>query len=57
LSDDRKLITYSYNANQEHPGITRLLKALIEADIRTTDISTKQSSLEDIFVNLVRDAA
>ncbi|WP_018689395.1 ABC transporter ATP-binding protein [Ahrensia kielensis] len=57
LSDDRKFITYSYNANQEHPGITRLLKALIDADIRTTDISTKQSSLEDIFVNLVRDAA
>jgi ABC-2 type transport system ATP-binding protein len=57
LSDDRKLITYSYNASHEHPGITRLLKALIDADIRTTDISTKQSSLEDIFVNLVRDAA
>lgn len=57
LSEDGKLITYAYNANQEHPGITRLLKALIDADIRTTDISTRQSSLEDIFVNLVRDAA
>jgi len=35
-------------------GITRLLESLLRHDIRLKDINTTQSSLEDIFVDLLR---
>jgi len=37
--------------------VTALLNTLHEAGIRFTDIHTSQSSLEDIFVNLLKDGA
>lgn len=57
LSDDGSVLTYDYDATAERTGITRLLAGLSQADIRVNDLSTRQSSLEDIFVNLVRESA
>ncbi|MCU4178388.1 ABC transporter ATP-binding protein [Bosea sp. BH3] len=55
LSADGDEITYSYDTQAERTGITALLQALSEAGIRFRDLSTSQSSLEDIFVSLVRE--
>ncbi len=55
LSDDGGEITYSYDTQRERTGITQLLHDLAEAGIRFKDLNTKQSSLEEIFVSLVRD--
>jgi ABC-2 type transport system ATP-binding protein len=46
-------LTYSYDTKSERTGITTLLKDLNAAGIRFRDLSTVQSSLEDIFVDLV----
>jgi ABC-2 type transport system ATP-binding protein len=48
-------LIYHYDAAGEATGITRLLSALKEAGIRFKDLRTKESSLEEIFVNLVRE--
>ncbi|MEL6817375.1 MAG: ABC transporter ATP-binding protein [Pseudomonadota bacterium] len=53
LSEDGMLLTYQYDANAERKGITRLLTGLAEDGIRFADISTNQSTLEEIFVELV----
>ena len=57
LSDDGKQLTYTYDTQAERTGITTLLSALHSAGISFNDLNTTQSSLEDIFVNLVRDAS
>jgi ABC-2 type transport system ATP-binding protein len=54
LSADGAELIYTYDTQGERTGITALLKALNEAGIRFRDLSTTQSSLEDIFVDLVR---
>jgi ABC-2 type transport system ATP-binding protein len=54
LSGDGGEIVYTYDTQAERTGITRLLAALSDAGIRFRDLSTEQSSLEDIFVSLVR---
>ncbi|BCB18202.1 ABC transporter ATP-binding protein [Bosea sp. ANAM02] len=48
-------IVYTYDTQAERTGITTLLQGLAEADIRFRDLSTSQSSLEDIFVSLVKE--
>jgi len=53
LSDDRRELTYSYDTKGEHTGITDLIQELREAGIRFNDLQTSQSSLEEIFVDLV----
>jgi len=53
LSDDRRNLTYTYDTQQERTGITALMTSLAEANIHFTDLQTSQSSLEDIFVDLV----
>jgi ABC-2 type transport system ATP-binding protein len=47
-------IVYNYDTRAEHTGITALLGALGEAGIRFHDVKTRQSSLEEIFVGLVK---
>src|SRR5947207_10886259 len=47
-------IIYTYDTQGERTGITALLKDLNLAGIRFRDLHTTQSSLEDIFVDLVR---
>jgi ABC-2 type transport system ATP-binding protein len=54
LSEDRSELVYSYDTRGEHTGITALIGDLHDAGIRFNDLRTKQSSLEDIFVDLVR---
>lgn len=53
LSDDGAQVTYEYDGNGEQSRIADLLSALSAAGIHFKDISTRQSSLEDIFVALV----
>jgi ABC-2 type transport system ATP-binding protein len=55
LSGDGCELTYTYEADSEHTGIATLLEDLDAAGIRFKDLQTTQSSLEDIFVSLVRD--
>jgi len=56
LSDDGTTLTFEYDTKAERTGITRLLAALGTADITFSDLETKQSSLEEIFVDLVGEA-
>ena len=53
LSPDGSNVTYEYDRNGEQGRIADLLSALSAAGIHFKDISTRQSSLEDIFVALV----
>jgi ABC-2 type transport system ATP-binding protein len=54
LAADGKALTYTYDTQGEHTGITALLDDLHAAGIKFQDLQTTQSSLEDIFVGLVR---
>ncbi|HEX8232208.1 MAG TPA: ABC transporter ATP-binding protein [Caulobacteraceae bacterium] len=53
LSEDGRQLTYTFETHAERTGITALLKQLGEHGIAFTDLETRQSSLEDIFVSLV----
>jgi ABC-2 type transport system ATP-binding protein len=53
LSDDGRELTYTYDTKGEHTGITDLIQDLRDAGIRFNDLQTSQSSLEEIFVDLV----
>jgi len=55
LSGTGDEIVYIYDTQGERTGITTLLQGLAEAGIRFRDLSTSQSSLEDIFVSLVKE--
>ena len=57
LADDGKKLVYSYDTQGERTGITTLLGALHDAGITFRDLNTDQSSLEDIFVSLVRETS
>jgi ABC-2 type transport system ATP-binding protein len=48
-------LTYTYETGGEPTGIASLLDELDHAGVRFRDLSTTQSSLEDIFVSLVRE--
>ncbi len=48
-------LVYTYDANEEHGRIARILKALDDGGIGFKDLHTTQSSLEEIFVSLVED--
>ena len=50
-------LIYTYDARGERPGIAALLDDVESAGIRFKDLHTTQSSLEDIFVSLVREDA
>ena len=50
-------LIYTYDTKSERTGITALLKDLADAGIRFNDLQTRQSSLEEIFVSLVRSPA
>jgi ABC-2 type transport system ATP-binding protein len=54
LAADGAELIYTYDTQRERTGITALLKDVREAGIRFSDLETRQSSLEDIFVSLVR---
>jgi len=54
LASEGHALVYSYDTQGERTGITDLLDELNAAGIRFKDLHTTQSSLEDIFVSLVR---
>ena len=55
LEEGGETLFYTYNSGEKRTGITRLLAAVNTSGLRIRDVQTSQSSLEDIFVNLVRD--
>ena len=55
LSGDGLSLTYIYDTKQKKTGITKLLSDLSKSGINLRDIQTDQSSLEEIFVNLVKE--
>ena len=57
LHADGHELVYTYDTRSERTGITTLLSAVTEAGIRFKDLTTTQSSLEEIFVSLVRRSA
>ncbi|ALN60064.1 ABC transporter, ATP-binding protein [Lysobacter enzymogenes] len=54
LSADGNELVYTFDAQAEDTGIAALLKRLAEHGIEFKDLRTAQSSLEEIFVNLVK---
>ncbi len=50
-------LTYTYDTKAERTGITSLQRDLTEAGIRFRDLQTRQSSLEEIFVGLLKERA
>ncbi|WP_043234059.1 ABC transporter ATP-binding protein [Bosea sp. LC85] len=55
LAAEGEELVYTYDTKAERTGITSLLQDLATAGIRFRDLRTSQSSLEDIFVSLVRE--
>jgi ABC-2 type transport system ATP-binding protein len=53
LTPDGGGLIYNYDTQGERTGITALLQDLNQSGIRFRDLETTQSSLEDIFVDLV----
>ena len=54
LSGDGNVLTYTFDIQGEHTGIAQLLKQLGEHGIDFKDLHSSESSLEDIFVSLVK---
>ncbi len=54
LSADGNVLTYTYDDQAERPGVASLLRDMETAGIPFRDFDTEKSSLEEIFVNLVR---
>lgn len=57
LSADGKELVYEYELGSGDGEIAKLLLAIETAGIRFDDVSTRQTSLEDIFVSLIGEAA
>jgi len=55
LSEDGCELSYVYDTQAERTGILALLERLNQSGIRFKDLSTTESSLEDIFVGLLKD--
>ena len=56
LSKDKLSITYTYDVQNQRTGITNLLQDLRDQGLKLKDIKTEQSTLEKIFVNLVKES-
>ena len=55
IGEDHISLVYTYNVQAEKTGITDLLQSLKDAGLRLKDLKTEQSTLEKIFVNLVKE--
>jgi ABC-2 type transport system ATP-binding protein len=55
LNDEGRTLVYTFDRQGERTRITALLADLQQAGIRVRDLDTHQSSLEDIFVSLVKE--
>jgi ABC-2 type transport system ATP-binding protein len=54
LAPDGARLVYTFDVKSERPGVAQLLRRLGEKGIEFKDLQTKESSLEDIFVGLVK---
>ncbi|MDZ7661677.1 ABC transporter ATP-binding protein [Thiohalophilus sp.] len=54
LSEAGDKLAYTYDPHKSHTGIHELLQALAESGLVIKDVQTTQTSLEEIFVNLVK---
>ena len=55
LENNKKSVVYTYNVQIKQTGITNLLQDIKDAGLKLKDLKTEQSTLEKIFVNLVRE--
>ena len=55
LDDDKMSVKYTYNVQAKQTGITNLLQDLKDSGMKLKDLKTEQSTLEKIFVNLVKE--
>jgi ABC-2 type transport system ATP-binding protein len=55
IGENNMSLIYTYNVQAEKTGITDLLQSLKDAGLRLKDLITEQSSLEKIFVDLVKE--
>ena len=55
ISDNKTSLIYTYKSKGEKTGITDLLRDIKDAGLRLKDLITEQSSLEKIFVSLVKE--
>ena len=55
LGSSKMSIDYTYNVQSEQTGITNLLQDLKDAGLKLKDLKTEQSTLEKIFVSLVKE--
>ena len=55
IDDDGHVLCYSFDANADKTGVPSLLRKVSDLGIGFKDLSTHQSSLEDIFVGLVHE--
>ena len=54
LSSSGDILTYNYKSKIENAEITKLLTKLQSSGLSISDINTEQTSLEEIFVDIVR---
>jgi len=57
LAENGAALVYTYDTGGDGTGITRLLRDIAAAGLSLRDLDTRQSSLEDIFVDLVKETA
>ena len=55
LSNDNMALDYTYNVQAKQTGITTLLQDIKDAGLKLKDLKTEQSTLEKIFVSLVKE--
>ncbi len=56
MDNTKKILTYTYDTKREKTGITSLLSEIKNQGMILKDISTEESSLEEIFINLVKES-
>ena len=55
LGSNKMSLDYTYNVQAQQTGITNLLQDLKDAGLKLKDLKTEQSTLEKIFVSLVKE--
>ena len=55
IGKNKKSVDFKYNAQEEKTGITNLLQDIKDSGLKLIDLKTEQSSLEKIFVSLVKE--
>ncbi len=55
IGEDKKSVNYTYNVRAKSTGITNLLQDLKDANLKLQDLKTEQTTLEKIFVTLVKE--